>query len=93
MDESPVDSVRWIIRDINSQSPPIPPKPASGVRYLQLVRSTKPGSFAVAKLRSPEFTVSPGDQLRFKFWIHSKYNKFNNLEVIYYYAMIRLLVQ
>lgn len=80
IDESAADA-RWFVEDFSlpidsTQPAPLPP---SGTKYLRVNRPK--GTSGQAVLRSEPFTVEPGDQFRFSFWIRSQIIQTNNLEV------------
>ena len=77
--------IRWIVEDFWTVSsslrpPPLEPIGSSNRKYLRLDRQLG-GSFGVAVLRSPLFLCQPGDILTFYYWIRSRYNRLNNLQV------------
>lgn len=77
--------VRWIVEDFWSVSsslrpPPLEPIGSSNRKYLRLERQLG-GSFGVAVLQSPFFLGQPGDVLTFSYWMRSRYNQMNNIQV------------
>ena len=81
--------VKWEIENTTSSLEPdnlAPlPLPDKGTNYLRVNRGPSL-AFGVAILRSPVFTILPGDDntFTFSFWIQSKWPKFTNLEVRHY---------
>jgi hypothetical protein len=81
--------VKWEIENTTSSLEPdnlAPlPLPDNGTNYLRVNRGPSL-AFGVAILRSPVFTILPGDDntFTFSFWIQSKWPKFTNLEVRHY---------
>ena len=72
-------------RDINPQAPK-PNEPGSS--FLQLIRK-KEKTFSVVQLETNNyFTVAQNDTIQFACWIQSKFKKFNNIEVIYFFNEI-----
>ncbi|XP_046640131.1 uncharacterized protein LOC124321260 isoform X1 [Daphnia pulicaria] len=80
IDESAADA-RWNIEDLSTPFDPTQPAPTppSGTKYLRVNRPTDTSGQAV--LRSEQFTVDPGDQLRLSFWIRSDPTQVNNIQV------------
>jgi len=78
-------AVRWIVEDFWTISPSLRPPPlepigSSSRKYLRLERQLR-GAFDVAVLQSPFFLCQPGDILSFSYWIRSRYNQGNNIQV------------
>ena len=82
--EESTQSVHWKVENYDaSWEPDCPaPQPEQGSNYMRVDRGPSL-SFGVAILRSPIFTLPPGDviSLSFSFWIRSKWPQFTNLEV------------
>jgi len=77
--------IRWIVEDYwtvgsSLRPPPLEPIGSSNRKYLRL-ESQLEGSFGVAVLRSPLFWSQPGDVLTFSYWIRSRYDRLNNIQV------------
>jgi len=77
--------VRWIVEDFwtissSLRPPPLEPIGSSNRKYLRLERQLG-GSFEVAVLQSPFFLCQPGGILTFSYWIRSRYNQWNNIQV------------
>lgn len=77
--------IRWIVEDFwtvgsSLRPPPLEPIGSSNRKYLRLERPLG-SSFGVAVLRSPLFLCQSGDVLTFSYWIRSRYNRLNNLQV------------
>lgn len=70
--EESVGDARWLIEDYNSPLEPDQPapSPSSGSKYLRVQRPA--GTSGQAVLRSSPFTVEPGDEFSFNFWIRSQ---------------------
>lgn len=82
IDESAADA-RWMIEEFTTpfdQTQPAP-QPSAGTKYLRVNRPS--GTTGQAVLRSEPFMVSPGDQVKFNFWIRSQIIQTNNLEVAF----------
>ncbi len=83
-DSSP-SLVHWVVEDFASPSEvdyPPPPLPDGTTKYLRATRNAQLSS-GLLILRTVTFTAIPGDQVSFKFWIHSKYTGGNTLEVFH----------
>jgi hypothetical protein len=83
--EDSQNGVQWKIENKSSpwEMKNIAPQPLSGGNYLRVHRGISFSSFGVAVLRSPTFTLLPGQlDFSFSFWIRSKWSQVTNLEVI-----------
>jgi hypothetical protein len=80
-DNSP-SSVHWIVEDFYypAEVSNPPPAPLSGTKYLRATRNSQL-SAGLLILRSEAFTALPGDTITFKFWIRSRFDSGNVLEV------------
>jgi len=85
IEESLSSGVQWKIEnrispwDLNNKAPP----QLNGKSYSRVDRG-KSFKFGVAVLRSPAFSIPPGESdvsFSFSFWIRSKWPQFTNLEV------------
>lgn len=74
---------RWEIEDFRHpfETNNAAPRKNDGSKYLRLRRASD-GLFGVAQLRSPVFIAHPGDRISFSYWIRSRFNNFNSLQVI-----------
>ena len=70
-------NVGWFVQNIDEAPPP-----ASGSKILRIKPRVigGPGG-GLAALDGPLVTVSPGDELRFDFWIRSRVTAANDLQV------------
>lgn len=80
-DNSP-SSVHWIVEDFYypAEVSNPPPAPLSGTKYLRATRNSQL-SAGLLILRSEAFTALPGDTITFEFWIRSRFDSGNVLEV------------
>ena len=81
VEESPGTAV-WKVENVTypwETGSPVP-KPRKGSNVLRAVRNAALNA-SMAVIRSPPFTVSPGDSISFHFWIRSNVTKGTNLEV------------
>ena len=81
-EESP-GSMRWTVENYTTPwEPSAPaPKPRSGSRFLRAVRDSSSYAGGFSELRSPFFTVSPGDSVSFNYWLRSNETQGTKLEV------------
>lgn len=91
------DGTRWNIRnattfenevDTNYQPPP---SLNGGTNFLQ-INPNKMNTFGLGELRITEILAMPGDQLKFSYWIRSRYSWLNNLQVCenYYVKILQI---
>ena len=71
--------VFWQVEDYSSTNNT--PAPNDGTKYLRINRGTGADLAGEAIVRSPIFTVQPGDTISFSFWIQSRYPYGNDLKV------------
>ncbi|XP_046656436.1 uncharacterized protein LOC124349688 [Daphnia pulicaria] len=81
-DNSP-SSVHWIVEDFYypAEVSNPPPAPLSGTKYLRATRNSQL-SAGLLILRSEAFTALPGDTITFEFWIRSRFDSGNVLELV-----------